>query len=87
MPPLLPACQFLAGGDSAAVWRKCTVLLIWCPHHLLGLYMPPTGGDSAAAVAELQLSSSISHISTGGGATLELLEGRALPGLLALASK
>ena len=49
--------------------------------------MPPTGGDSAAAVAELQLSSSISHISTGGGATLELLEGRALPGLLALASK
>lgn len=40
-----------------------------------------------AAVSDLGLTASFSHISTGGGACLELLEGHALPGLLALARK
>ena len=39
------------------------------------------GGDSAAAMGQLGMTSYVSHISTGGGATLELLEGRKLPGL------
>jgi len=72
--------EAFAGGSIAFLEAVCNATKGGCIS-IVG------GGDTASLVENAGKSTAVSHVSTGGGASLELLEGKELPGVLALSSK
>ena len=69
------------GGVGFSIFPSESLAFCGVPYGICG------GGDSASAVEKAGVSDKVSHVSTGGGASLEFLEGKVLPGVAALTNK
>jgi 3-phosphoglycerate kinase len=79
-----PMCVFEVDEFSGGTMKMAQELAALTDH---GAVTIVGGGDSAAAAARSGLQDRFSHVSTGGGASLEFLEGKTLPGVAALTDK
>ncbi|UUD37301.1 Phosphoglycerate kinase [Mycoplasmopsis californica] len=68
-------------------FKKGTFEIAQAISELKGVYSVVGGGDSVAAIEKLKFEDKFSHVSTGGGASLELLEGKVLPGVESIQNK
>mgnify|MGYP000112008643 CR=1 FL=1 len=75
------------GAFENPAFQEGTFALAKCIANQKNLISVVGGGDSAAAITKIGLEKSVSHVSTGGGASLEFLEGKVLPGVAALDDK